>query len=136
MMPDVPNLIGIGIDLTDIAWAARILERYPKQLGKLFNPPALDYCMSKKDPAPYLAARMALKEAILKALGTGLGRGMKWLDVELIRTPPGKPDAALHGKVLERAEALGIVRWELSIAHRGDYAVAIAAALGNHSTSK
>ncbi|MBN1284148.1 MAG: holo-ACP synthase [Anaerolineae bacterium] len=128
-LPDL-HLVGVGIDLTDIAWAARIIEKYPKQLSRIFHQEALDYCLSKKDPAPYLAARMAAKEAVVKALGTGLAPGMRWLDIQLVRTLTGKPDLLLHGKVRERAEALGVVRWELSIAHRGAYATAIAAAVG------
>ncbi len=126
----VSSLVGVGIDITDVAWAARILERYPKQLKRIFNPAALDYSLSKKHPAQYLAARMAAKEAVVKALGTGLARGMRWKDIELIRTRTGKPDVILHGKVRERAEALGVQSWALSIAHRGEYATAIAIALG------
>lgn len=128
-LPDI-HLVGIGIDLTDVTWAARILERYPKQLGRVFHQEAIDYSLDKRDPAPYLAARMAAKEAVVKALGTGLGPGMKWLDIQLVRRLTGKPDVILHGKVRERAEELGVVRWELSIAHRGAYATAIAAAIG------
>jgi holo-[acyl-carrier protein] synthase len=127
------HLLGMGIDVTDVAWAERILTRYPKQLDKIFNQAALDYSLGKRQPAQYLAARMALKEAVVKALGTGLAPGMTWRDIELLRTRSGKPELALHGKVLERADALGVVRWELSIAHRGDYAVAIAAAVGKPS---
>jgi len=62
------HLVGVGVDLADVSWAERILERYPNQLKRIFHPAALDYCLGKRRPAQYLAARMAAKEAVVKAL--------------------------------------------------------------------
>ena len=70
-----------------------------------------------------LAARFAAKEAVMKALGTGV-RGVGWKDIEVLPDPRGKPTVRLHGRGLARAEALGIRVWEISLTHSHELAIA------------
>jgi holo-[acyl-carrier protein] synthase len=129
------TLVGIGVDLVDLAWAERLLEKHEKRLSRVFTEGELAYCRAKLSPAPHLAARMAAKEAVLKALGTGLASGMSWRDVEIVRGTSGRPGVVLHGKPRRVADEAGVARWELSLTHRGAYAAAIAAAVGQSTSS-
>lgn len=129
------SLVGMGVDLVDVAWAKRLLAQHQDRLGKVFTETELAYCLAKVDPASCLAARMAAKEAVLKALGTGLVGGMAWHEIEIVRDDlTGKPDVQLEGKARRVAEKAGVTRWALSITHRGAYAAAIAAAIGAPQT--
>jgi holo-[acyl-carrier protein] synthase len=83
-----------------------------------------------KDPSHYLAGRWAVKEAVLKVLGTGLTGGIRWRDINCIRLPSGAPTVELEGKAAERAAALGIERILVTISHGREVAVANALALG------
>lgn len=76
----------------------------------------------------HLAARFAAKEATLKALGTGLARGITWQDVEVVATPEGKPELRLRGKALELARASGAAHWLLSLSHTRSHAIAMVVA--------
>ncbi len=126
------GLIGLGVDVVDVAWAERMLAQHEARLGRMFTEAELTYCRAKINPAPYLSARMAAKEAVLKALGTGLVGGMAWHEVEITREgETGKPGVQLHGEVRRAAEAAGVARWIVSMTHRGEYAAALAAALGD-----
>ena len=76
-----------------------------------------------------LAGRFAAKEAVSKALGTGIGR-VNWRHIEIRRGPAGEPLLELHGFAREVAERLGLITWSVSISHGRDHAVAMAVALG------
>jgi holo-[acyl-carrier protein] synthase len=80
----------------------------------------------------YLAGRLAAKEAVLKALGTGWSQGTSFLDIEVQRLPTGQPSVVLHAKCKEIAAELGITRWLLSISHTSSYATASAIAVGSN----
>lgn len=79
--------------------------------------------------SPSLAGRFAAKEAVSKALGTGIGR-VHWQDIEIRRGPAGEPLLELHGRAKEVADRLGLTAWSVSISHGWDYAVAVAVAMG------
>ncbi len=98
-------------------------------LVRLFTPAERDYCASQREPAACFAARFAAKEAVLKALGTGLA-GCRWHDVEIVRRASGRPEVRLSGGAAREAEKRGIGEILLSIAHEREYAVAFAVALG------
>jgi len=76
-----------------------------------------------------LAGRFAAKEAVSKALGTGIGR-VNWRHIEIRRGPAGEPLLQLHGFAREVAERLGLTTWSVSISHGREHAVAVAVALG------
>ena len=76
-----------------------------------------------------LAGRFAAKEAVSKALGTGIGM-VHWQDIEIRRGPAGEPSLELHGRARLVADRLGLSTWSVSISHSRAYAVAMAVALG------
>jgi holo-[acyl-carrier protein] synthase len=78
---------------------------------------------------PSMAGRFAAKEAVSKALGTGIGR-VNWRHIEIRRGPAGEPLLQLHGFAREVADRLGLRTWSVSISHGRDHAVAVAVALG------
>jgi holo-[acyl-carrier protein] synthase len=84
------------------------------------------YCEAHREAASRYAARFAAKEAVLKALGTGLARGMRWQDVEIVSQPDRVPRVSLHGRVADVARRLGVRAVQVSLAHDGDYALACA----------
>jgi len=84
----------------------------------------------KKGFEETLAGRFAAKEAVMKALGTGWRGGVGFRGIEIVTDPAGRPQVRLHGTTAERAEALGITAWHVSITHTADLAVASAIAEG------
>lgn len=122
---------GIGTDIIEIKRLRSLAERYPgKFLNKIFTQGEQDYCSLRKDPFPSFAARFAAKEAVLKALGTGLAFGISWLDVETVTETGHEPKISLHNKAIEIAEEKGIRKVLISISHDRDNAIAFALSLG------
>jgi holo-[acyl-carrier protein] synthase len=113
-------IIGVGIDVVDVARFIDTLERTPRLREKLFTPEERDL------PANSLAARFAAKEAIAKALGAP--GDLQWHDATIHRTVGGPPQVELRGTVQARADALGIARWHVSISHDAGIASAMAIA--------
>jgi holo-[acyl-carrier protein] synthase len=119
------DIIGLGVDLTDIPRIAATYERYGERfLRRIFTDGEIAYCMRRRDPVPSLAGRFASKEAAMKALGTGHSRGVLWKDVEVVRAPGGPPQLRLHGGAARRAEAMGVVKSLLTITHSEALAMA------------
>lgn len=114
-------MIYTGVDLIEIPRIAGVLERYPARfLEKIYTQGEREYCRNR---APQLASRFAAKEAVMKALGTGV-RGVPWKDIEVTRQPGKAPEVLLHGKAKSRAEKMGIFRMALSLSHSRDMAIA------------
>jgi holo-[acyl-carrier protein] synthase len=127
------DIVGLGIDIIEIARVRALYERYPLRfLERVFTPPERARAAKLRDPAPFLSGRFAAKEAILKALGTGLSGGISWQDVSIVREPSGAPRVYLGGKALVRAERLGLGRVFLSISHGREHAVAQALAVAGN----
>jgi len=119
------RICGLGVDLVRIGRFERLLATGKQAvLTRLFTPAERDYALTKKFPAPHLAARFAAKEAYLKALGLGLRNGLSWQDIEVVRDPLGKPALKLTGRALELLCEQGAGRVHLSYSHDGDYAMA------------
>lgn len=113
-------IIGHGIDLIEIERIRRAVHRFgPHFLHKVFVPAELAYCLSKKDPAPALAARFAAKEALAKAMGTGIGQRIGWHDIEITHDQNHKPTICLGDRVARDMPKI----W-LSLSHTHDYALA------------
>ena len=92
-------ILGIGIDIIEVARIKASLEKFGERFGKrILLPDETAYCLSHKDPAPFVAARFAAKEAISKAFGTGIGAALGWQDIETRRKESGEPFVVLHGK--------------------------------------
>jgi holo-[acyl-carrier protein] synthase len=120
-------VIGIGTDLMEIARIAQSIDRFGERfLERIYTPREIAYCRRKqKTAAESFAARFAAKEAGAKALGTGISRGVSWLELEVGREPGGRPLLSLSGRAAERAQSLGINRVSLSLTHSRDVALAV-----------
>lgn len=124
------NLRGIGVDIQKVKRFKRSVERGGERiLKKIFTRTELEYCLSMKDPYPHLTARFCLKEAVLKAFGTGVSGGVTFRDVEVCQESSGKPYVRLHGRLRELSKELGVSGVFVSMSHSGDYAVAVAVLL-------
>ena len=125
------RIIGHGFDMVETARIARMIEVHGERfLQRCFTPGELQYVTDKRRMAEHLAGRFAAKEAVLKALGTGLALGIVWTDCEVLRAPTGQPQAVLHGRAREIAQSMGISQWLLSITHVATLAAASAIAVG------
>ena len=122
-------IIGTGTDIIEIERIARAYERYGARfLNRIFTGAEAAYCTARPKPAQHLAARFAAKEAVAKALGTGLKEGVGWRDIETLRRPGSAPRVVLHGGAKKAAERLGIRTVHISLTHNRDYALATAIA--------
>jgi holo-[acyl-carrier protein] synthase len=118
------NILGIGLDATDIPRLAEVFERYGERfLQRVFTAGEIAYCTKRRNPAPHLAGRFAAKEAAMKALGTGHSRGVLWKDIEVVRLG-GPPRLQLHGGAARRADAMQVRRSLLTITHSETLALA------------
>jgi holo-[acyl-carrier protein] synthase len=123
-------MIGIGVDLCEIDRMRTALERTPTLRTRLFTEEERAYCDRRTDPNERYAARFAAKEAVLKAMGLGVG-ACKWTDIEVERAESGAPSVRLHGTAQALAADRGIASWLLTISHTRQTAEAIAVALGS-----
>jgi len=114
---------GIGIDLVDIERFRRSLERTPSMRTRLFTSIELDYVAPKADPVPSLAARFAAREAVMKALGVGLG-AFGFHDVWVERAASGMPSLVVTAAAADLASAAGVTTWHLSLTHSDHVAAA------------
>jgi holo-[acyl-carrier protein] synthase len=119
------NIIGIGMDATEIDRIEAILTRYGDRfLRRIFTDGEITYATRRRNPAPHLAGRFAAKEAAMKALGTGRSRGVLWRDIEVIRAPGGPPQLRFHGGAAVRLAYLGAKSSLLTITHSETLAIA------------
>ena len=118
-------IVGTGIDMVEVSRIARAIERFGERfLARIFTADEIRYCDAKRNRVERYAARFAAKEAAMKAIGTGLRRGVSWQDFEVSREPGGRPTLVISGKAAEFATALGMRRAALSITHTADQALA------------
>ena len=112
------------MDATDLPRIADILERYGERfLHRVFTDGEISYCTKRRNPVPHLAGRFAVKEAAMKALGTGQSRGVMWRDIEVIRGG-GPPRLKFHGGAARRAEVIGVKHSLVTITHSETLALA------------
>jgi holo-[acyl-carrier protein] synthase len=119
-------IVGSGIDLIEVPRIARSIERFGAHfLQRLFTQTEIAYCQRKtRTAAESFAARFAAKEAGAKALGTGIGCGVTWREIEVGREPGGRPTLRLHGRAAQLAAAAGVRRIALSLTHTAELAIA------------
>jgi holo-[acyl-carrier protein] synthase len=122
-------IIGVGVDAVDIARVRTALTRTPSLQARLYTEAERASCTSRCGDLRFggLAARFAAKEAVAKALGTGI-RGFGFRDVEIRNDELGKPIVVLHGGAAEAAARAGVERVHLSLTHTDDVAIAHAVA--------
>jgi holo-[acyl-carrier protein] synthase len=114
---------GIGIDAVDIERFRRSLARTPSMRRRLFTDRELAYVAPKSDPVPSLAARFASREAVMKAMGLGLG-AFGFHEVWVDQRDSGEPLLNVTGRAAELATERGIETWHLSITHTDHVAIA------------
>jgi holo-[acyl-carrier protein] synthase len=118
-------ILGSGIDLIEIERIHDSVERFGTRfLDRVFTAAEQAYCLRKRRSAESFAARFAAKEAAAKALGTGLSRGVNWLEIEVVREPGGRPTLRFHGRAAEIAQGMGVAHVALSLTHGADLAMA------------
>ncbi len=121
---------GIGIDVVEVERIASAIERHGEPfLARLFTDAERNYCAAQKRPELHYAARFAAKEAVSKALGTGIGGEAGWLDLEVTRDALGAPKLVLHGAAADFAKSKGIPEIQISLSHAKEYAAANAIAV-------
>ncbi len=120
---------GIGVDAVDVARFRMVLARRPGLAQRLFTDAERSYAASGRDPGARLAARFAAKEAVLKALGVGIG-ATGFRDVEVVRGDNGAPRLSLAGRAAALATARGVRWWHVSLTHTDIVAVASVVAEG------
>ena len=120
-----PGPVSVGVDIVEIERVAGVIARWGERfLQRVYTQTELAYCRGR---VPELAARFAGKEAVTKALGTGI-RGLAWREMEILADPLGKPLVRLHGRARARATAIGLSHFAVSLSHSRDYAVAMVVA--------
>jgi holo-[acyl-carrier protein] synthase len=126
------RIISIGTDIIEIPRIRDVYERHGRRfIDRVYTPDEQRRLAVLRDPAPYLAGRWAVKEAVLKVLGTGLTGGITWKDIDVRRDPSGAPRVELGGKARERAAALGVEQILVSISHGREIAIAQALGVGS-----
>ena len=120
-------ILGTGIDIIEVARIASSFEKFGGRfVNRILLPDEIAYCLSHKNPAPFLAARFAAKEAISKAFGTGIGAALGWHDMEIRRKKSGEPFVILHGKGKKLFAAHGAKQLLISLSHTANDAVVMA----------
>jgi len=122
-------IVGLGTDVVEVERFRLILERRATLAERLFTDGERAYGAGQHDPTESLAARFAAKEAVMKALGVGLG-DFNFHDVEVVRADSGAPSLVLSGKAKGIAANLGVVTWHLSLSHTSSTAMAVVIAVG------
>ena len=118
------EIIGVGLDATEIGRVADMIDRYGDRfLKRVFTDGEIAYCRAKRDFVSSFAARFAAKEAAMKALGTGHSRGVYWTGIEVVRRY-GPPQLAFHGGAAERFEAMRATRAIVTLTHSRELAIA------------
>jgi|TARA_B100000686_G_scaffold102538_1_gene109826 holo-[acyl-carrier protein] synthase len=110
-----------GVDIIEIKRVEKVALSYGDRfLKRIYTDGEIKYCRGR---APQLASRFAAKEAVMKALGTGI-RGVGWRDVEVTRKRGMAPDIKLHGRAQKRASQIGLTGLAISLSHSKEFAVA------------
>jgi holo-[acyl-carrier protein] synthase len=120
------NLVS-GIDLIEVARIERAMKRHGERFyERFFTPQEVAFCEGR---ATSLAGRFAIKEAVGKALGTGIG-DFTWTDVEVVCDGRGRPELVLHNRAREIAAAQGFITWSITLSHTETHAIGMAVAIG------
>ncbi|RYD45874.1 MAG: holo-[acyl-carrier-protein] synthase, partial [Verrucomicrobiaceae bacterium] len=117
------KLFGIGIDVVEVERIESSMAEFGERFAtKIFTAAERAYCESQRRPAIHYAARFAAKEAVAKAFGTGIGKDLGWLDMEIVRKDSGEPELVLSGVGQAYAKEKGIAEVKISLTHAHHYA--------------
>ncbi len=120
---------GVGIDIVALERIKRAIDNNSRFLRRVFTEEEIARGERKKDRYQFYGAHFATKEAVMKALGTGWRRGVRWRDIQIVHNNDGKPEIKLVGKTREIAQRLGIDEVRVSMSHTREYAIAQAIAI-------
>lgn len=120
---------GVGVDLVEIERIKRAIDNNGKFLKRVFTKEEIARGEKKKDRYQFYGAHFATKEAVMKALGTGWRKGVRWRDIQIIHNNDGKPEVKLVGRTKEIAKRLEIDGVLVSMSHTREYAIAQAIAI-------
>jgi holo-[acyl-carrier protein] synthase len=121
------EVVGVGVDLCEVDRMRKVLERTPTFGPRVFTEAEREYCGRRRDPAERYAARFAAKEAVLKAMGAGIG-SCPLRAIEVVVASSGAPSIVLHDAAAALAGERGITDWHLSMTHTGSLAQAVVVA--------
>src|SRR3989442_4455151 len=115
----------MGVDIAEVDRIQGAIERHGEVfLRRIYTTREREYCERFKNKYERYAARFAAKEAAMKALGTGWRRGIRWVDLEVVRLPGGRPTLAFSGVAAQHAEKMGVRHIALSLTHTANLAMA------------
>ena len=124
------SVVAHGVDLVDCARLGEMITRYGDRFVKrIFTDAEIAYAQGKRREMEHLSGRFAVKEAVLKVLGTGWREGINWTDIEVVNEPSGQPRVTLKGKCAEIARDRQIADILISISHIETHAIASAIAV-------
>jgi holo-[acyl-carrier protein] synthase len=113
-------MMSVGVDMIEVARIERAARRHGRRFyDRFFTPQEQERCAGR---ATSLAGRFAVKEAVAKVLGTGIG-DIRWTDVEVVCDGRGKPELALHNEARALADRLGLTCWAISLSHTQSHAI-------------
>jgi holo-[acyl-carrier protein] synthase len=119
--------LATGVDLIEIARIEEVITRHGKHyLERIYTAAELEYCAKRTES---LAGRFAAKEAVAKALGSGIG-DVNWKEIEILGDEQNAPTLTLHGMAEQKAKELGLMTWSVSISHSQSHSVAFVVAVG------
>lgn len=126
------KIIGLGTDIVEIVRIGQMVERHGEVfLDRVYTEEEIRYCRKRKEMYQHLAGRWAAKEAVMKTLGTGWGKGVSWKDIEVRTDQMGRPTILLNGGTKEVAQKQGIDEVLITISHCRTFATATAVATAN-----
>jgi holo-[acyl-carrier protein] synthase len=118
-------IVGMGIDIAEVPRIRAVIEAQRERfLRRVYTEDEVAYCEEFKNKYERYAGRFAVKEAAMKALGTGWSRGVRWVDVEVVRQRGSRPTLALRGEAKKIADRMGVKHIAVSITHTAEQALA------------
>lgn len=121
-------MLAVGVDIIEVVRIQRSIDRHGNRfLDRIFTVQEQAYCTGRVER---LAARFAVKEAVGKAFGTGIG-DIGWKDIEIINDERGRPELILHDAAAELSKVMALGEWSISMSHTKTHAVGFAVAMGS-----
>jgi holo-[acyl-carrier protein] synthase len=118
-------IVGIGTDIIEVNRIERLLAKQERFKERIFTQGEIEYCEHKKNKAQNYAARFAVKEALLKAIGTGWRKGVVFKEIDVVNNEKGKPELVLSGTVKKITKEMGVTNIQVSISHLEDLAIGV-----------
>lgn len=119
----------VGTDITEVGRIQELMERHPEFAATVFTPAEIAYCDGRRHAGQHYAARFAVKESVMKAVGRGWLQGLEWTDIEVCRRASGRPYIQARGSLRAAMQQLGIGGFAVSLSHCRTHATAVVIAV-------